>query len=84
MEDAFQRLDKLTPEEVLMAAAETMAVTRDIDDAVKGVDGRVGTVIQGRVFFPFPESVFTPYVVRCKGGWSSDPRGFQSSRQPKP
>ena len=38
MEDAFQRLDKLTPEEVLMAAAETMAVTRDIDDTVKAVD----------------------------------------------
>ena len=44
-----------------MAAAETMAVTRDIDDAVKGVDGRVGTVIQGRVFFPFPEP-FSPLM----------------------
>ena len=41
VEDAFQRLDKLTPEEVLMAAAETMAVTRDIDDTVKGVDKRL-------------------------------------------
>ena len=58
MEDAFQRLDKLTPEEALMAAAETMAVTRDIDDAVKGVDkrlgvvdNRVGSVIQGRFSF---------------------------------
>ena len=65
MEDAFQRLDKLTPEEALMAAAETMTVTRDIDDTVKGidkrvkdaddrvkgVDGRVGSMIQGRLFF---------------------------------
>ena len=66
MEDAFHRLDKLTPEEALMAAAETMTVTRDIDDTVKdidkrvkdaddrvkGVDGRVGSVIQGRLSFP--------------------------------
>ena len=41
MEDAFQRLDKLTPEEALMAAAETMTVTRDIDDTVKDVDKRL-------------------------------------------
>ena len=77
VEDAFRRLDKLTPEEALMAAAETMTVTRDIDNTVKdvdkrlegvdskvqGVDGRVGTVIQGRLFFPLlaPESVLTPY-----------------------
>ena len=54
MEDAFQRLDKLTPEEALMAAAETMTITRDIDDTVKdvdkrleGVDGRVSSVMKG-------------------------------------
>ena len=120
MEDAFQRLDKLTPEEALMAAAETMTVTRDIDDTVKdvnkrlecaderagrtemnteniedkvegvdkrvrGVDGRVGSIIQGRLSFPSlaPESVLTLYSVRCKGNWSGDPTGVQSSRQPK-
>jgi hypothetical protein len=44
VEDAFQRLDKLTPEEALMAAAETMAVTRDIDDTVKVVDKRLENV----------------------------------------
>jgi uncharacterized protein YoxC len=44
VEDAFRRLDKLTPEEVLMAAAETMSVTRDIDDTVKGVDKRLESV----------------------------------------
>ena len=38
VEDAFRRLDKLTPEEALMAAAETMTVTRDIDDTVKDID----------------------------------------------
>jgi hypothetical protein len=41
VEDAFQRLDKLTPDEALMAAAETMTVTRDIDDTVKVVDKRL-------------------------------------------
>ena len=41
VEDAFQRLDKLTPEEALMAAAETMTVTRDIDDTVKNVDRKL-------------------------------------------
>ena len=44
VEDAFQRLDKLTPEEVLMAAAETMAVTRDIDDTVRGVDEKANRI----------------------------------------
>jgi hypothetical protein len=44
LEDAFQRLDRLTPEEALMAAAETMTVTRDIDDTVKVVDKRLVNV----------------------------------------
>ena len=44
VEDAFQRLDKMTPEVALMAAAETMTVTRDIDDTVKGVDKRLEDV----------------------------------------
>ena len=72
MEDAFQRLEKLTPEEALMAAAETMMVTRDIDDMVKDVDkkleaadNRVGSVIQSRLFFSStntgPKSVLTLY-----------------------
>ena len=55
-----------------MAAAETMMVTRDIDDMVKdvdkkleAVDNRVGSVIQSRLFFSStntgPESVLTLY-----------------------
>jgi hypothetical protein len=43
-EDAFLRLEKLAPEEALMAAAEMMAVTRDIDDTVKDVDKRLGSI----------------------------------------
>ena len=83
VEDAFLRLDKLTPEEALMAAAETMTVTRDIDDTVKdvekrlegvdskvqGVDGRVGTVIQSLYSFLYwPMNPSSPFTpVRCKG-----------------
>lgn len=48
VEDALRRIDKLTPEETRMAGAETMTVTRDIDDAVKSVvktlDGVEGQV----------------------------------------
>ena len=73
VDDAFQRLDKLAPEEALMAAAETMVITRDIDDTVKvvgkrlmnvderveGVDGRVVSVIAGESFFLYMPSVLT-------------------------
>ena len=37
VEDALQRLEKLTQEEALMAAAEGLAITRDIGDKVVGV-----------------------------------------------
>jgi hypothetical protein len=77
VEDAFRRLDKLTPEEALIVAAETMVTTRDIDDTVrvvdkqlgninerlKGVDCRVSSVIKGGLFFPYvpPEAIITPF-----------------------
>jgi hypothetical protein len=38
VEDALQRLDKLTQEEALMAAVEGLAITRDIGDKVEGVN----------------------------------------------
>ncbi|KAN0139298.1 hypothetical protein V8E53_002799, partial [Lactarius tabidus] len=44
IEDALQRLDKLTQEEARMAATETLTVTRGIDDNVKDVDERVRSV----------------------------------------
>ena len=47
LEDALQRLDKLTQEEARMAAAELLKITRGIDDKVEGVDHKVGSVIQG-------------------------------------
>ena len=50
VEDALQRLDKLTREEVRMAAAEALVITRGIDDKVQGVDHKVGKVIQGQLY----------------------------------
>ena len=54
IEDALLRLDKLTQEEARMAAAEALKIARGIDDKVgdvrdrvKGVDSKVGSVIEG-------------------------------------
>ena len=41
IENALQRLDKLTQEEVRFAAAEALTISRDIDDTVKDVDKRL-------------------------------------------
>jgi hypothetical protein len=69
-----------------MAAAEVLVIARGIDDKVKGVDDRVGSVIQGERSFRLlaPESDLTFHSVRCSGDRSSDPAGVQSSRRPKP
>jgi hypothetical protein len=39
VEDALQRLDKLTQDEVLMAAAEGLTITREIGDKILKIDG---------------------------------------------
>ena len=44
IEDALQRLDKLTQEEARMAAAEALTITRAIDDKVKDVGERIECV----------------------------------------
>jgi hypothetical protein len=41
VENALQRLEKLTQEEVRMAAAEALTISRDIDDTVKDVNKRL-------------------------------------------
>ncbi|KAH9037511.1 hypothetical protein EDB85DRAFT_609212 [Lactarius pseudohatsudake] len=48
VEDALQRLDKLTQEEARMAAVEVLTISRGIDDKVKDVDEKVEGV-DGRV-----------------------------------
>jgi hypothetical protein len=44
VEDALGRLDKLTQEEALMAAAQLLKIANNINDNVKGVDDRVKDV----------------------------------------
>ncbi|KAH9031833.1 hypothetical protein EDB84DRAFT_164236 [Lactarius hengduanensis] len=44
VEDALQRLDRLTQEEARMAAVEALTITRGIDDKVDSVDKRVQRV----------------------------------------
>jgi hypothetical protein len=47
VEDALQRLDKLTQEEARMAATESLTITRGIDDRVRAVDHNV---IEGELY----------------------------------
>jgi hypothetical protein len=47
IEDALKRLDTLTMEESRMAIAETLKVTRRVDDKVDKVDDRVAVLIDG-------------------------------------
>ena len=55
VENALRRLDKLTQEEVRMAAVEALAITRNIDDKVNGVNKKLEGVdervqdVDGRV-----------------------------------
>ncbi|KAH8989797.1 hypothetical protein EDB86DRAFT_2807592, partial [Lactarius hatsudake] len=44
VEDALQRLDKLTQEEAWMAGVEALTITHDIDNKVDGIDERVRSV----------------------------------------
>ncbi len=44
MEDALKRLDKLTQEEVRMAAAQNLKVTHAVDGRVKGVADTVEAI----------------------------------------
>ncbi|KAH9062620.1 hypothetical protein EDB83DRAFT_845364 [Lactarius deliciosus] len=47
VEDALQRLDQLTQEEARMATAETLRITRSIDDKVTDVDEKVVGINEG-------------------------------------
>ncbi|KAH9061881.1 hypothetical protein EDB87DRAFT_1576215 [Lactarius vividus] len=44
IEDALERLDRLTQEEARMATAEVLRLTHSVDDKVKGVDRKVDRV----------------------------------------
>jgi hypothetical protein len=44
IEDSLQRLDRLTQEEARMASAESLKVTHNVNDRVRGVEGKVEDV----------------------------------------
>jgi len=44
IEDALGRLDRLTQDEVRMAAAQGLKATHEVDDKVKAVEGKVQVV----------------------------------------
>ena len=64
VEDALQRMEKLTQDEALMAAAEGLTITREISDKIEGVDkGELYCVVLLRIF---PQR-FTRLGVKANG-----------------
>ncbi|KAH9981597.1 hypothetical protein BJV74DRAFT_81907 [Russula compacta] len=47
MEDGLRRLDRLTQEEVRMAAAQGLKAAHEVDNKVQGVDDKIDIVIDG-------------------------------------
>jgi hypothetical protein len=84
VEDALQRLDKLTREEALMVAAEGLTITREIGDKVEDVDDKIGSVNEGERYCLVLRRNFSSAFgsVRRKGEPSSDSTSGQSSQQP--
>jgi hypothetical protein len=65
IEDALRRLDRLTQEEALMAAAQILSLTHTIDNKVTGVgnklrdvDDKIDVVIEGMP----PVFIHSPYL----------------------
>jgi hypothetical protein len=92
VEAALLRLDKLTQEEARMAAAESLTITRRIDDTVKDVDEKlevvdvgVKDVINGELLFRLipPPNRSSAQPTRCKGKRNCDSTNGQSIHQPK-
>jgi hypothetical protein len=48
IEDALRRLDRLTQEEALMAAAQILNLTHTVDKKVTGVGNKLDVVMKGR------------------------------------
>jgi hypothetical protein len=58
IEDALRRLDRLTQEEALMAAAQILNLTHAVNNKLKDVDDKVNVVVKGmpRVGHSFTQS----------------------------
>jgi hypothetical protein len=93
VEEALQRLDKLTQEEARMAATESLTITRGIDDKVQivdskvqGVDHKVSSVLECELHphYPAPNWSSAFYSVRCQRDRRSNPASSQSSQRYEP
>ena len=51
LEDALQRLDKLTRAKAFMAAAEGLTITREIGNRVEDADDNIGSVDEGERYY---------------------------------
>ena len=51
LEDALQRLEKLTRDEALMVAAEGLTIAREIGDKLEDVDDKIGSVNEGERYY---------------------------------
>ena len=47
IEDALGRLDRLTQDEVRMAAAQGLKATHEVDDRVRDMDDKIDLIIDG-------------------------------------
>jgi len=47
IEDALGRLERLTQDEVRMAAAQGLKATHEVDDRVRDVDDKIDIIIDG-------------------------------------
>ena len=47
LEDGLRRLDRLTQEEILMAASQGLKATHEVDRKVQGVDDKIDIAIDG-------------------------------------
>jgi hypothetical protein len=56
VEDALGRLDRLTQDEVRMAAAQGLKATHEVDNKVQAIDDKVDLIIDG-VQFVFNQSL---------------------------
>jgi hypothetical protein len=73
MEDALNKLDKLTNEEVWMVAAQTLKAAQTVGDRMTRVDNKVAVVIHGVELSSIihPENIFKPELSRGRTSESS-------------
>ena len=62
VEDALRRLDRLTQEEALMAAAQILNLTHTVDNKVTDVGNKLDVVMKGMLDLLATHSPYPDYV----------------------